>query len=222
MKVGKCMLLGASALFVAGQAAAQSGIPITKDRVTTTTTTTVSPGEVTQPVASSLTVTEVTLPPFDINAYANMSEQNILAFMFGGDSLEIEMGRLAQTKGSDQRVRDYGTMLVNDHSAHLATLQKIDAEEDLDPVPMANNIEGSRMRGMLVWLQNTPAGAPWDAAFLRFQAAHHQNAIDAVSRNVKNAHDDDFEKVIDSTLESFANHRDRARTIATELGVSLP
>ena len=221
MTLRKCMLFGASALLVAGQAAAQSGIPISKDRVTSTTTVT-SPGDVTQPVASSLTVTEVNLPVFDINAYNNMSEQNILAFMFGGDSAEVEMGRLAQTKGSDQRVRDYGTMLVNDHSAHLATLQKIDAEEDLDPVPMSNNVEAARMRGMLVWLANTPTGASWDAAFLRFQAAHHQNAIDIVNRNIKNAHDDDFEEVIEATLNSFANHRDRARTIATELGVSLP
>jgi hypothetical protein len=40
--------------------------------------------------------------------------------------------------------------------------------------------------------------------------------------NIKNAHDDDFEKVIDATLKSFANHRDRARTVASELGVSIP
>lgn len=220
MTFRKSLLFGAAALLVAGQAAAQSGIPVTKDRSSATVTTT-SPGSV-APVSSTLTVTEVTLPVFDLTAYANMSEQNILAFMFGGDSLEVEMGRLAQTKGRDQRVRDYGAMLVNDHTAHLATLAKIDAEEDLDPVPFPNNVEASRMRGMLVWLTNTPAGASWDAAFLRFQAAHHQNAIDIVNQNIKNAHDDDFEKVIDATLKSFANHRDRARTIATELGVSLP
>jgi predicted outer membrane protein len=220
MTFRKGLLFAAGALIVAGQAAAQSGIPVTKDRASTTVTT--SPGSVTQPVESNLTVTEVTLPVFSLSSYANMSEENILAFMFGGDSLEVEMGRLAQTKGSDQRVRDYGTMLVNDHSAHLGTLAKIDAEENLDPVPFPNDVEAARMRGMLVWLSNTPAGASWDAAFLRFQAAHHQNAIDIVNQNIKNAHDDDFEKVIDNTLKSFASHRDRARTIATELGVSLP
>jgi predicted outer membrane protein len=220
MTLRKCMVFGASALLVAGQAAAQSGIPITKDRVSTTTTTTLtSPGDVSAPVASSLTVTEVNLPAFYTT---ELNERNILAFMFGGDSLEIEMGRLAQTKGTDQRVRDYGSMLVNDHTAHLGTLEGIRRDEGLEPLPFANNVEASRMRGMLVWLGNTPASPSWDAAFVRFQAAHHQNAIDLVNLNIKNAHDDDFEKVIDATLQSFANHRDRARTIATELGVSLP
>lgn len=217
MTLRTCMLFGAGALVIASQAAAQSGIPVTKERTVTTT----SPGYV-EPVPSTLTVTEVTLPVFNLTAYANMSERNILAYMFSGDSLEIEIGRLAQTKGSDQRVRDYGTMLVNDHSAHLATLEKIRVNEGLEPIPFANDIEASRMRGMLVWLANTPAGASWDAAFLRFQAAHHQNSIDLVNLNIKNAHDDDFEKVIDNTIKSYANHRDRARTIATELGVSLP
>jgi putative membrane protein len=218
------MLIGAGALLVAGQAAAQSGIPISKDRPTATTEpmTTSSAGEVTRPVASSLTVTEVTLPVFDLNAHANMSEENILAFMFGGDSAEVEMGRLAQSKGTDQRIRDYGAMLVNDHTAHLATLRKIDEHENLDPAPFANNIEGSRTRAMLTWLANAPASPSWDAAFIRFQAGHHQNAIDIVNLNIKNAHDDDFEKVIEATLNSFANHRDRARTVATELGVTLP
>jgi predicted outer membrane protein len=215
------MLFGASALLVAGQAAAQSGIPISKDRPVSSTTVETSPGTV-APVASSLTVTEVTLPEFTLSSYANMSENQILGFMFGGDSLEIEMGRLAQTKGTDQRIRDYGSMLVNDHTAHLGTLAKIDAEENLDPEKFPNDIEASRMRGILVWLQNTPASPSWDAAFIRFQAAHHQNAIDIVNMNIKNAHDDDFEKVIDATLKSFANHRDRARTVASELGVSIP
>jgi predicted outer membrane protein len=219
MTLRKAILFGAGALFLAGQAAAQSGIPVTKDRPSSTVTT--SPGAV-APVAETVVVTEVTLPVFNLNAYANMSEQNILAHMMAGDSLEIEIGRIATTKGSDQRVRDFGNMLVNDHSAHLATLQKIDAEEDLDPVPFSNDIEGARLRGMLVWLSNTPSGASWDAAFLRFQAAHHQNVIDLVNLNIKNAHDDDFEKVIDNTLTSLASHRDRARNIATALGVTLP
>ena len=219
MTFQKGILLGAGALFLAGQAAAQSRIPVSKDRPTSTVTT--SPGSV-EPVASSLVVTEVTLPVFNLNAYANMSEQNILAFMLAGDSLEIEMSRLATTKGTDQRVRDFGNMLLNAHTGHLATLQKIDAEEDLDPVPMVNDIEGARMRGMLVWLSNTPAGPSWDAAFLRFQAAHHQNALDIVNLNIKNAHDDDFEKVIDATLKTLASHRDQARNIAGALGVSLP
>ena len=220
MTLQKTLLLGAGALFLAGQAAAQSsGIPVTKDRPATTVTT--SPGNV-EPVASNLTVTEVTLPVFSLNSYASMSEQNILAHMLAGDSLEIEMARLATTKGSDQRVRDFASMLLTAHTNHLAVLQKIDAEEDLDPVPMANDVEGARMRGMLVWLSNTPAGASWDAAFLRFQAAHHQNEIDLVNLNIKNAHDDDFEKVIDNTLKSLASHRDQARSTATALGVSIP
>lgn len=214
----KSLLLAAGALAIAGQAFAQSGIPVTKDRATFTTT---SPGYV-EPVASNLTVTEVTLPVFNLNSYANMTEANVLAFLMTGDSLEVAISRLAATKGSDQRVRDYANMLVNAHSEHLGVLFKIITDEGIQPVPFPNDIEAARMRGMLAWLTNAPAGASWDAAFLRFQAAHHQNAIDVVNLNIKNLHDDEFEDVAEDTLDSMASHRDQARTIASALGVSLP
>lgn len=224
MKVtGKCILWGATALLVAGQAAAQdrmqgSGIRISKDRadVTTTTTTTTqfAPGP-------STLVTEVVLPAFDINAYTDVSEANMLALLLSGDSLEIEISRLAQSKGTDQRVRDFANMLVNDHSAHLSRTLAIIPNEGITPVVWSNDLEGQRMRAMLAWLSNAPAGSTWDAAFLRFQAAHHQNVIDILNRNIKNAHDDDFEKLLDDTLESLARHRDMARSHSTALGISL-
>lgn len=221
----KLMLLGAGALFVAttplaAQRTTGSGIPVTKDRTTYTTGTTSS--TTMEPRATALTVTEVTLPVFDLSAHANMSEANILAHMLTVDSLEIEMARLATTKGSDARVRDFATMLLNDHSAHLATTLEVPAKEGITPVPFTNDVEAARMRGMLVWLANTPAGAPWDAAFLRFQAAHHQNELDILNLNSKNAHDDDFEAHMGKTAESLTKHRDHARSLATQLGITLP
>ncbi len=221
----KCILFGASALFVASQVAAQdrmqgSGIRVSKDRAVATTTTTTTTVE-TVP-APTLVTTEVVLPSFDINAYRDMSEANILSFMLGGDSLEIEIARLAQSKGGDQRVRSYANTLFNDHSAHLTKTLAIIPNEGIQPVAWSNNVEAERMRAMLTWLANTPASPAWDAAFLRFQASHHQNVIDVINLNIKNAHDDDFEKLIDETLKSLANHRDMARSNATALGISMP
>lgn len=218
MTLRKGILFGAGALLFAGtQAAAQ--IRISKDRPATVTTT--SPGLV-EPVPTTVVVTEVTLPVFNLNAYANMSEANMLAHMLAGDSLEIQIARLAQSRGYDQRVRDYATTLLTGHTAHLAKTLAIIPNEGITPVPFPNDIEGARMRGMLVWLANTPASFSWDAAFLRFQAAHHQNELDIYNLNEKNAHDDDFEAHIGATLVSLTMHRDLARSIATTLGVSLP
>jgi putative membrane protein len=216
------VLLGATALALASAAEAQvrttgSGIPVSKDEAAvsvsttpSTTTTTVSGGDVT------LTT------PFDLSAYVNkMNEKNITAHMAAGDSLEIQLGQLAQSKGTSQQVRDFGAMLVTDHQAHLTKTHEIITDEDVGAEPMAYDPEGMRMRQMLTMLRDMSAGSAWDAAFLRFQAGHHQNEIDLLSANIKNAHDDDLEDHIEKSITSLGKHRDHAKSVATSLGVTL-
>ena len=209
-------LLGACSLATGALelAAQDQRIPISKDRPAVSTTA--SGGDVTMaPVAPAV------LPAFSVASYPSLTEKNITAIMAGGDSLEIQMGDLARTKGTAQSVRDYGTMLGTDHRAHLAKTMEIVTDEDVGAEPLPNDVEAARMRGMLNWLQTTPASAAWDAAFLRFQVQHHQNVHDLLQANLKNAHDDDLEDHIEKTLQSLMKHRDAAKTTATTLGVTL-
>jgi len=212
------VLFGLGALFAAtASAGAQarttgSGIPVSKDGPAVSTTgsvTTVSPGEV------SLTTS------FNLAAYANMNEKNIAAHMAAGDSLEIRLAELALSKASSQAVRDYASMLLTAHRAHLADVMEIITDEDVGAEPMANDPEGMRMRQMLTRLQGMPAGASWDAAFVRFQVQHHQNEIDLLTLNIKNVHDDDFEELVEESLKSLASHRDQGRQVASSLGIGL-
>ena len=126
----------------------------------------------------------------------------------------------AQTKASDQRVRDYATMLVSDHSTHLAKTIEVITDEDVGAEPLAFDPEVIRMREVLTALRTRAGSADWDAAFLRFQISHHQNEIDLLTPVIKNAHDDDLEELIEGTLQSLAKHRDAARSVATTLGFS--
>lgn len=212
------VLLGVGALMVASAATAQqrsagSDIRIRKDAPAVTSTPSTSTVNV---VGGELRFTT----PFDISNYATLNEKMITMLMASGDSLEIQLGHLAHSKGTDQRVRDFGMMLANDHTAHLAKTWEIITDEKVGIEPIPNDVEGRRLREALAWLQANPASAAWDGAFLRFQAQHHQNVIDILNLNVKNAHDDDLEDHIKKSLTSLAKHRDMAKSNATTLGVS--
>jgi predicted outer membrane protein len=215
------VLLGLGALVVATAASAQnrmqgSGIRVTKD---VPATATVAPS--TTPSTSEWSNATVVPTPFDISAYGALNEKNITALMIGGDSLEIQLGHLAHSKGTDARVRDFGMMLANDHTAHLAKTWEIITDEDVGVQAPPSDPEGRRLREMLSWLQRNSAGPSWDEAFLRFQAQHHQNVIDILNQNIKNAHDDDLEDHIEKSLTSLAKHRDTAKTIGTSLGLTF-
>src|SRR5687768_5264024 len=108
------VLLGASALLMASAATAQqrmqgSGIRISKDGPAPDVSSVSStPADTTVVVASELNFTTA----FDISAYSSLNEKMITFLMATGDSLEIQIGQLAQSKGTDQRVRDFGMMLA--------------------------------------------------------------------------------------------------------------
>lgn len=213
------VLLGAVAMLAATGADAQermrgSGIRVQKSEFDVSTT----PSTTTVEVATG----EVSLTtPFDITAYANMNEKNITAHMAAGDSLEIQFAELALSKATNQQVRDFANTLLNDHRAHLAKTHEIITDEDVGAEPLAFDPEVMRMRQMLNSLRTMAAGTNWDAAFLRFQAQHHQNEIDLLSANIKQAHDDDLEDHIENSITSLSRHRDMARSVATTLGYQL-
>lgn len=214
------VLFGAAALLVATtEASAQSrttgsGIRVSKDVPAGTTTPSTSATVVTGGVVKLTT-------DFTLSSYANMNEKNMTAHMAAGDSLEIQLAQLAHHKATSAAVRDYAMMLEKEHTAHLAKTMEIITDEDVGAEPMAYDPEGMRLRQMLAELRKMPAGANWDAAFLRFQAQHHQNEIDLLTPNIKNAHDDDLEKHIEATLQSLARHRDAARTAGASIGVTF-
>lgn len=217
MKITKlAALMGAGALMVATAASAQDmRIPITKDRSDYSGTVSTTPSTPTMTVSSG----EVDLTtPFTV---VTMNEKNITAHMAAGDSLEIELARLAQSKATDARVRDYATTLLNEHTAHLASTHEKITDEDIGAEPLPMDAEIMRMREALAKLRTMPMGASWDAAFLRFQAQHHQNEIDLMSANLKNAHDDDLEDHIEKSIQSYTRHRDTARSIGGQLGLTI-
>lgn len=165
---------------------------------------------------------EVRLPAFAIGAYANLSDSALVAHMTAGDSLEITIANLAALRAAEQRVRDYATILSSDHEAHLTSTARVIENERIAPVALTNDPEGARLKEMLSWLDNAPAGTAWDAAFLRFHVAHHQNEIAIVNANIVNKHSADLLDHMRRSLMSHAKHRDMARSLATTLGVTLP
>lgn len=221
------LLLGAALSVATADAAAQtrtagSGIRVRKDVDATALRTSTTPATTAPATTTIASPGEVSLgTSFVLADYANMNEKNITAHMASGDSLEIQLAQLAQSRATAQSVRDYAATLQNDHTAHLARTIEMITDEHVGAQPMAADPEGARMREMLDRLRRMPAGPAWDATFLRFQAQHHQNEIDLLNANIKNAHDDDLEDHIEDSLTSLAKHRDLAKSVGTALGVTF-
>jgi predicted outer membrane protein len=226
----RCAMLGLGALMIAGAADAQQRsngkrIKVRKDAgdvmlpsvPQTISRTTVVPG--TNTVVDD--PWNITFTVFDSNVYASMTEPNIAAHMAVTDSLQSALAQLGQSKLSDPNARAYAAQLNTDYVANHKELSEIiDHEgvgEHVGATPFSPDPEVERLHQALTKFQAMPAGTGFDGAYLRFQIEHANNEVAALTAARGNAHDNDFEKLIDDWRKRLAEHRNQAVMLASNL-----
>jgi len=86
---------------------------------------------------------------------------------------EVQMAELAAQRGSDQRVRDYGTKIKNDHTSHAAEIERL-----LAPLGVAIPAEPSAEALAQLAALTRLTGKEFDAAFVQQMIWAHTDAID--------------------------------------------
>jgi predicted outer membrane protein len=160
------------------------------------------------------------LPDFDIANYVGVSDTGLITHSIAIDSLGVVLGNLAALKATDASVRDYAKLLASTHTGRLAEATKLLVDQGMRLAPITPDAELARTRTMLAWLDNTPAGPAWDAAFLRFQIAHQQNEMRVLTVNTR-ARPPEIDKPMEIWVTMLAKQRDVARSVATTIGVPL-
>jgi putative membrane protein len=113
--------------------------------------------------------------PFQPPVLAGVDRSTIQK-LHDGDQLAIQMGRLAQDKGSTRAARAFGQRLVADHT--LAE-HKIDAylrKRGTDLSALATTTNADPDHEMLA----TKSGAEFDRAFARQMVSDHQKSLDLI------------------------------------------
>jgi putative membrane protein len=173
------------------------------------------------PFSTSAAQVKVTTAGGNVVLY---TEKNVVDHMIVGDSLELEIAKLASTRSKNQAVRDFATMLVTDHTKHLENLRKI-AESDVGRTVNTSDSTGIHLTKLLTQLQGMAADSGFDQAFIRHEVQHHQNEIAWLKQVRPGAAgdelDDDLGKDIDATLPTLEQHLAKAKTIAGQLGIVL-
>jgi putative membrane protein len=156
----------------------------------------------------------------DVDMFAGWGDGNIIHYVIVGDSMEVEIARLAETRAATPEVRDLARMLVTDHTAYLAEDLEMNQDEDLGRVPNANDNTFNRLTHVWNELRGL-TGSAFDRAFLGHIAMKHQNSIAAYRTLEPSARDDDLEKLLEDRIPLLERHLNRAREVAGGLGLDL-
>lgn len=125
---------------------------------------------------------------------------------------EVELGQLAQTNASSQRVKDYGSMMVRDHTAAGNTLKDLAGRKG---VTLPTSLDESSMK------HKTDLGAKqgkdFDKAYIKMMIDGHKSAIKDFEDMEKNSKDADVKSFATSTLPTLKMHLDSAEAINKSL-----
>ena len=118
---------------------------------------------------------------------------------------EVQAGQLAQQKGMAKDVKEYGAMMVKDHTAAADKLKTIAASKNIT-LPAAISPE---MQKNLDDLQKKE-GKDFDKAYIDMMVSDHKKVISKFEDESKNGSDADIRGFADSTLHTLRHHLDEA------------
>lgn len=123
---------------------------------------------------------------------------------------EIELGTLAQQRATSQRVKDFGKMLVNDHSQLNEKVSMLASRKNI-VLPNATTEKIARAKQDL---ENTD---DFDTEFIKMMVKGHKDAIDVFQRAADHVNDPDIKSLATSALPQLQTHLDSAQRIREDL-----
>lgn len=138
--------------------------------------------------------------------------QEFATMQAASDTYEIEAGRLAQENASDQAVQDFGSMMVEDHTASTSNLQSAAAQAQgitVDPQMTAeqqSNIEELRN-----------AGEDFDSTYLDQQVEAHEKALEMLQNYAQNGDNPALQDFARQTAEVVQGHLQQARELQQQV-----
>jgi len=138
-----------------------------------------------------------------MNAAADTGDVNFAAEAASGGMTEVALGKIAQEKGVNARVKKFGSMMVMDHSKANDSLKALAARKNIT-LPAAPNAKDQAAIDKLSKL----SGKTFDDAYVSDMIDDHKHDVKAFEDAAKNLKDPDLKAFATKTLPVLKTHLD--------------
>jgi putative membrane protein len=144
---------------------------------------------------------------------AGLDDRTIIAIFDAANTWDIETGAIAAKKGTTKEVRDFGAMLVHDHTVVRQQGRDLAKKLGVTPTPpkdfaMAKDHEAA------VKALRAANGKAFDRAFLEHEVAFHKAVIDAVTTTLLPAlQNAEARALVTKVAPAFKAHEDAAQDL---------
>ncbi len=128
---------------------------------------------------------------------------------------EVDLGNLAEQKGTSQDVKDFGNKMVTDHTAANQKLEALAATKSIT-LPTSASVGDLATKAKLEVL----SGDTFDKSYIKSQIKAHHEAIALFKKESTSGQDPEAKALATATLPTLHEHLHMAYAAAKTLGVS--
>ena len=152
---------------------------------------------------------------FPFSAFGQgISDAQIAAIVVTANQVDIDAGKLAVERSSNDKVKAFAQLMITDHSGvnkaatELVTRLKVTPQPN--PTSEALQAGGDRNLAHLKTLK----GAAFDQAYVAHEYAYHQQVIDALDKTlIPGAVNAELKALLIKVRPAFVAHRDHAKSL---------
>lgn len=134
------------------------------------------------------------------------ADENFVKKAAEGGMAEVKLGRLAEERGSNPAVKNFGRRMVQDHSKANNELKSVTSKESI-PLPDEMDKSDQATYDRLSKL----SGDAFDRAYARDMVKDHTKDIAEFQKEAKNGRDESIKNFAAQTLPTLQNHLEQAR-----------
>ena len=125
-----------------------------------------------------------------------------------GGMMEVELGNLAQQKAQSPDVKDFGKMMVTDHTKANDQLKQLAAQKN---ITLPDSMSDAHMDHVKELREKT--GADFDDAYMDLMVSDHEEDVELFQDAAENLEDAEIKNFAATTVATLQKHLDRARQI---------
>ena len=125
-----------------------------------------------------------------------------------GGMAEVELSKLAETKATNAKVKEFAAMMTKDHGGANAELMELAKTKNIT-LPTTVGADEQKTMGDL----QAKAGADFDKAYVDVMVKDHKKTVDLFEEASKDAKDADIKSFAIKTLPVLKNHLQAIETI---------
>ena len=147
--------------------------------------------------------------PIDTSPQLSQMDRDFMNKATYGNNAEVDAGQMAMNKGMDSSIRNFGMMMVNDHSAAQTELQTMATNMGV-ALPQGLDAEHEQKKQML----GSMSGRSFDSMYIHMQVEDHKKTIALFEQEAQGGSRTEVKNYANDKLPKLREHLQHAQMVA--------